>query len=442
MASLSSAGIGSGLDVASLVAQLVAAERQPADARLAAAESKANLKISALGTLRAVMAGLQTASAALSGGALGRLAAQSSHTELFTASAGDTVAGRYSVEVVALAQPHKLVTGAYASADTALGAGSVEIGVGSESFTVGLTEGADTLAHLRDAINAAPGNRGVSAILVNEAGGTRLLLTAERAGSGSSLSVTSPLLAFGEKQAAQDAHVRIEGYDHYADGNTISGAIDGLTLTLLKAEPGTIAQLDVAADSAGATSAIEDFVRAYNTAIAAISTLTRYDAGKREAAALTGDALARSSAATLRGILGGAVDAGDGFGHLSEIGITSGADGTLKLDNAKLSAALQTDAASVQQLFAGPGGYASRLDTALDVFLDSEGQIAAKQAALTAQIDGIDRQQAQLDERMARLTLRYRAQFTALDTLIAQMNSTSSYLSQQLAGLSNLNGKG
>ncbi len=443
MASISSAGIGSGLDVSGLVSQLVAAERQPADTRLATAESKANAQISALGTFRAVLSGLQTAINDLkSGGAIAKLTTTSSNTALFSASAssGSAVAGSYSVEVMALAQPHKLVTAPMASADSVIGNGDVEIAVGGQSFTVTLEEGANTLADLRSAINGASGNTGVTATLVNEAGGTRLLLTSTKSGAASSITVTSAVLSMTEKQAALDAHIRIEGYDHYSASNSITGAVDGLTLNLIKAEPGTVASVNVAADSQSASTAVESFVKAYNTAIAAMSTLTRYDAEKRQGAALVGDALLRGTAQELRNIIGSTVAGAGAYGYLSEIGITTSTDGTLKLDSSKLSEAIASDRGAVQALFSGADGYATRLTAVLDRALGTDGRIAAKDTALKAQIKGIDQQQEQLDERMARLEIRYRTQFSALDTLIAQMNATSSYLTQQLEGLKNLNG--
>lgn len=441
MASISSAGIGSGLEVSSLVSQLVAAERQNADTRLSGAESKVNAQISALGTFRAVMANLQTAANDLkSSGSLAKLSASSGNTALFGASAGTgAVAGSYSVEVVALAQAHKLVSAPFANSSTALPNGDVEIQVGDESFTVTLSDGENSLAALRDKINAAADNAGVVATLVNETGGTRLLLSATKPGTESAISVTSGSISFTEKQAAQDAHVRVEGYDHYASSNSISGVIDGLTISLVKAEPGTVATLTVTADDKTATTAVESFVRAYNTAIAAISTLTRYDPAKREGAALAGDALARGMAQQLRGVIGSTVSGAGGFGYLSEIGITTNTDGTLKLDSSKLSTALTSDRSSVQKLFGGSDGYATRLSTMLETALDTDGRIATKDTALKAQLTAIDKQQEALNERMDRLTKRYTTQFGALDTLIAKMKSTSDYLTQQLAALSNNN---
>lgn len=437
MASISSAGIGSGLQVASLVAQLVAAEREGADTRLARAENKLTTQISALGTFRGALAGLQSAVNALkSDGALGKLAATSSKPELFTASSsGSNGAGSYDIEVVSLARAHKLASAPLAGADTGLGAGDVEITVGDKSFSVTLTPEANTLADLRDAINKATDNKGVTATLVNEAGGTRLLLTSRTTGTESQIAVTSSLLTFTEKQAAADAHIRVEGYDHYAQTNEITGAIDGVTLNLLKAEEGTVASLDIAVDTKAATAAIEAFVKSYNAFVAVSTSLTKYDATKKEAQPLAGDATVRGAAQNLRGLLGSTVSGAGEFSFLSEIGIKTGTDGALTLDSAKLAEALAKDRGAVQRLFGGSDGYATRLSRSIDALLDSEGQIKAKDDALKAQQKLIDQQQELLDERMARLETRYRAQFVALDSLMARMSSTSNYLTQQLAGL-------
>jgi flagellar hook-associated protein 2 len=436
MASISSAGIGSGLQVASLVAQLVAAEREGADTRLAKAESKVNTQLSALGTFRGALAGLQSAVNALKAdGALSKLAATSSKPELFTASSSGASPGNYDIEVVSLARSHKMVSAAFGSAQTALGEGSAEITVGDKSFTVTLGPDANTLADLRDAINEATDNKGVTATLVNEAGGTRLLLTSRTTGTESQISIDSSLAAFTEKQAAADAHIRVEGYDHYAQTNSVTGAIDGVTLTLLKAEEGTVATLDVAVDTKAATAAIETFVKSYNAFMAISGSLSKYDASRKEAQPLAGDATVRGAVQSLRGMMGNTVSGAGDFSFLSEIGIKTAVDGSLTLDSAKLAEALSQDREGVQQLFGGPQGYATRLSGTIDALLKSDGQIKAKDDALKAQQKDIDKQQEALDERMARLANRYRAQFTSLDSLMAQMGSTSNYLTQQLANL-------
>ncbi len=438
MASISSAGIGSGLDVNSLVAQLVAAERTPSATRLSTAQSKINVQISAFGSFKGVLSGLKSTLDALkSDGAVAALKATSSDEAVFTASAtADAAPGSYDIEVVSLATASKQVSAAYAGGPTtALGAGDVQISVGANAFTVSLTSGSDSLADLRDAINNAADNTGVTATLVNETNGTRLLLTSNETGTDHAVSVSSSLITLTDKQVPTDAHVRVEGYDVYSQSNSITDAIDGVTLDLESASPGTTLSLDVAIDSDAASKAIDAFVKAYNNTVQIIGSLTKYDTTTGTAAALTGDSTVRGASQQLRTILGSTVATNDTFTYLSEIGITTETDGTLKLDSAKLSEALATDRSAVAALFSGEDGYATRLSDMLEGYVGTDGQIEAKTDGLSDRLDDIKDQQEALDRRMAAVEARYLKQFTALDTLISQMQSTSSYLSQQLASL-------
>jgi flagellar hook-associated protein 2 len=440
MATISSLGVGSGLDIASLVSQLVAAERAPAQGRISTAQSRANLQLSAIGTFKGALSDVKAKLEALQTGALATLKAQSTKPEAFTAStSANAAAGSYDVEVVALAQSHKLASAAYADgAGSVLGNGDVEISVGGEAFTVTLTDGANTLADLLRMINEAAGNTGVTATLVNETGGTRLLLTSTQTGSTQQISVNGAGLSFTERQAASDAHVRIEGYDHYSASNTVSDAIDGVTLKLVAAEPGTTLQLNVAYDADAASKAITAFVNSYNAAINVINSLTRYDADKRQASPLTGDITVRGAMQSLRSIMAGGTESGS-LRFLSDLGITTQTDGSLKLDSTRLTAALDSDRAGVAAMFKGDNSLAARMVGVIDGIVGDNGQVEARTDSLQARLKDLARQQEQLDVRMERVETRYRSQFTSLDTLIAQMNTTSSFLTQQLANLANLN---
>lgn len=437
MATISSLGVGSGLDIASLVSQLVAAERAPAQNRISTSQSQINVQLSAIGTFKGALSDVRSKLEALQTGALATLKASSTKPETFTASAsGSAVAGEYGIEVVTLARAHKLVSGAHADgAGTVLANGDVGISVGGESFTVTLGDGNNTLADLQRMINAATDNTGVTATLVNEVGGTRLLLTSTTTGTDRQISVSG--MAFSEQQAATDAHLRIEGFDHYSGSNTVTDAIDGVTLKLVAAEPGVSHTLGVAYDADAASKAITAFVNSYNAAVNTISSLTRYDADKRQASALSGDSTVRGAMQALRGVFGEGNDGG-ALRFLSDIGIATQTDGTLKLDATALGDALAADRGAVAALLAGEGGYAERLTAVLDGIVGDDGQVTARTDSLQTRLKDLGRQQDALDLRMERVETRYRTQFTALDTLIAQMNSTSSYLTQQLASLANL----
>ncbi|WP_020649839.1 flagellar filament capping protein FliD [Solimonas variicoloris] len=437
---ITSAGVGSGLDIESLITKLVSAERSPTETRLTTKRSVFNTQLSAVGTFKSVLSTLQTKLAALkSGGELMTLSATSSDTDILGVSTSSTATrGNYQVEVQSLAKSHKLASSAFAGADATLGAGEVTIGVAGKSFKVTLGDTQNTLVDLKNAINKATDNTGVTATLISESGGTRLVLSSNETGAANAITVSSSLLGFTEQQAAQDAHVRIDGYDVYSASNSVSDAIDGVTLKLQKAEPGTTLSLDVALDTDAAAKTVQSFVNAYNAAIGTMASLTRYDAGTKTAAVLNGDAMVRGAAGTLRGILAGAGASNGSYQYLAQIGITAKADGTLEVDSEKLSDALADDSAAVQKLFAGDGGYATRLDAAIEKIVGDDGQVEARNDALQARLDTISDQLDGLDARMVKVEARYRQQYTSLDALLASMQSTSSYLSQQLSALSKL----
>jgi flagellar hook-associated protein 2 len=441
MASITSSGAVSGLDVASLVAQLVAAERAPADTRLTKAQSLAQTRISALGSLKSALASLQTAAQALKGGgAIAIPAVSSSQDTLFTATATAAAArGSFSVEVVALAQSSKLVSGAYTNADTSLGNGTVDITMGSKTFTVTLADGANSLGALRTAINNASDNPGVTATLVTESGGTHLLLTGNQTGAANGVSLSSSLLALTQTQAAGDAHVRVEGYDVYSASNQVSGAIGGVTLNLLKAEVGTTGTLTLSADNSAASKAIQEFVTRYNATVTTINALTRYDVDKKQAATLTGDGAAREAMASLRSVIGGTVAGAGSYAYLSQLGIKTGSDGTLSVDSAKLAEALAKDSAGVAKLFGGDNGFATRLDATIEGLIADNGRIDAQTDGLNARLKDIGHQRDALELRMTQVQARLLKQFTALDSLLTRMRTTSDFLTQQLSALSGSN---
>ncbi|MGH8447018.1 MAG: flagellar filament capping protein FliD, partial [Solimonas sp.] len=365
MTTITNAGVGSGLDLETLITKLVSAERTPTQTRLTQKGTALSAQLSAVGTFKSVLSSLQDKLAALkTGGTLATLTAPSSDTASFTASTTDTATrGSYGIEVVGLAQAHKLASAAYSGATASVGSGDVAISVGGKSFTVNLTDSANSLADLKNAINNSANNSGVTATLITESGGTRLMLTSNETGTDKAIAVASSLVSFTEKQPALDAHVRVDGYDVYSGSNTVTDAIDGVTLNLVKADAGTTKTLTVALDNSAAKSAIQSFVTAYNTAITTMATLTRYDVTTKTAATLNGDSMVRGAQSALRNIVGGQVSGAGSYQYLSQLGITANPDGTLKLDSDKLSTALATDSASVQKLFGGDQALVAQFNT-------------------------------------------------------------------------------
>lgn len=432
------------LDVPTMVAQLVAADRMQADARLDRGESQVNAKLSAIGLLRSAFSALGTAVAALSSkdAAQARKAILPAEANFAASAAPGAAAGRYRIEVEALATAQKLASGAFA-ADAAVGTGRLTIAAGETTLTVDIDAGHATLADIRDAINAKAGGKTVAASIVTGDDGAHLVLNAVDTGSAGALTVAAsggdgglaalahdPQAGGGlsELVAATDARVKVDGFERTASGNTLADVISGVSLTLTKAEPGVTRELVVSADGSAQRGAAKSFVGAYNAAMSAIANTTAYNATTKAAAALNGDAMVRNTARELRETLS------DSVVDLKALGIAINKDGTLKLDDAAFDAGLAKDPAAAARLFGGdPASLSGRLDATLDRLVDPDGLLDGRKASLDARSKSLASQRDALDFRMSQAEARYRTQFTALDTLLTSLQGSSDFLTQQLA---------
>ncbi|MEZ5615756.1 MAG: flagellar filament capping protein FliD [Rhodocyclaceae bacterium] len=385
---LSSPGIGSGLDINGLVSQLMALEQRPLSL-LNTKEARLQAQLSAYGSLKGALSSFQNSVAALATPArFTAVKASVADKTVLTASAASTASpGSYSIEVQTLAQAQKLKSEAFATTDASIGSGTLTIQFGTYSGgsftlnpdksarTITLASGQSSLAGVRDAINAA--DAGVRASIINDGSGNRLVIASEDAGLANALKIsvsdddgndidnsglsrlvydasTGGTANLSETVAAQNATLVIDGIAVSKSSNTISDAIEGVTLSLLE-EGGTTA-LTVARDVAGTQAAVESFVKAYNDLNKTLTDLSKYDAANKQASILTGDATVRSVQGQLRGIFNTTLStAGGGLTALADIGVTFQTDGTLKLDSSKLTTALNDGAKDVSTLFAAVG---------------------------------------------------------------------------------------
>lgn len=367
MAGISSPGIGSGLDIRSLVDSLVRAEGEPAVNRLNRQEAKLQAQLSALGSVKSALSSFKSALAKLTDiGSFQKRSVTSSNEELFSVSvAGKPVAGSYDIEVEQLAQTHKLASAALAEASSAVGKGVLTFQFGdparpAQSITI--DDSNDSLTGLRDAVNAA--NIGVRASIIKGDAGFQLVFSAENAGTDNSLLISaeedplSPGLNdfvqnLTETSAARDAIIHVDGIKVSSATNTITDAIAGVSINLKKAEAGTTASLNVKQDKSSATSAVEGFVNAFNSLVGTVNQLSGYDAETRQAGVLIGDSTLRSVMGQIRSTLGNPVGNPDSpFRALVDLGIQTEIDGTLSLDKSKLTAALESNFDDVGKLFA------------------------------------------------------------------------------------------
>lgn len=453
-------GIGSGLDISGLVSQLVAADRAPQNARLNTLESVTKFKLSGLGTVKSAFDGLKTAldnlqkvdalgartvtSAALSL-ASGAPATGTADSVLTPTAGRNTPVGSYQVEVLELATAHKML-GAGTEVGTKFGAGTLRVAIGDQSVDIAVKADA-TLADIRGAINEAAGKHGVQAALLTSDAGHHLSLGSAKTGAANAITIEvvdggnalqGLIGGLSQQTAAADARVSIDGLVTTSPTNTIKDAVPGMSLVLKQA--GT-SRVDVSADPAGSRAAVDNFVKAYNAALKSIGTATSYNAEAKTPSSLTGDAQMRGAASQLRNVMN------DLLGGLAEQGLdaktlglqTQGypnPDGTLVLDATKFNDAMAANSAKVISAFTGESGLAAKLNEVVKGYVGTDGALTLRTKGLNDQLKDVTRQREALDVRMEAAAKRYKTQFVALDSLMAQMTSTSSALAQQLSTLS------
>lgn len=386
---ISSAGIGSGLDVNSLVTKLMSVERQP-ETLMDNKTADFKAKLSAYGQVSSALASLQSAAGNLASLPLLRGASATvGDSSLASASAvPGAAAGSYSLEVQKLAQSQSLASAPYASTLTSVGTGTLTIAFGAysggaftadaskPSSTITIAAGQDSLTAVRDSINAA--KAGVTASIVNDGTGQRLVLASQYTGASGAMRVTvsdtdldntdaSGLSALAydastggtanltQSNAAQDAKAVVNGITVTSATNTLSGAIEGVTLNLAKAAPGTTTSVTVARNTAAAASAVQSFVTAYNATNSTLSSLSAYNADTKTGAVLQGDSTIRSLQARLRSALSATVANATGYASLSEVGIAFQKDGSLVVNSSKLNAALSDPSKDAAGVFAAVG---------------------------------------------------------------------------------------
>lgn len=480
MTAVTSLGVGSGLDLQGMLTKLMAVEQQPITA-LQTKQASYQSRISALGTLASSLTALQTAAAALTP-ATGQTAAEkfvaysasvSDATIASATAAKGAVAGSYSLEIANLAVAQRLVSPAssFTSNTTAIDAsGTLKIEFGK--FTAATTTPAaaatytpdsardlsitvaagSSLADISNAINAANGD--VTSTIVTGTNGPQLVLTSKQSGSDNvmrlsgltgtdagnfnfdpeiaSPSTLSETAAGG--QVAVNANFTLNGIAATSSTNTVTGALDGVTLNLTKTNVGSPTTVTVSQNTTSSlTTALQAFVKAYNDANSSMGSLGTYNSSTKFSGPLQGDASLRTAQTQVRALLFNTSAGGSSpYQRLSDIGVSVAKDGSLSLDTSKLNKAVTADYASVSALV---GKVGAAYNTTLEGIAGKQGSLVASTDSTTRMIKALTDRQATLTARLTQIEANYRKQFTALDSMVSSMNSTSTYLTQQLANL-------
>lgn len=443
-------GVGSGIDIESLVTQLVAAEGQPASLRFAQKEADYLADLSAIGSLKSALSTLQNSAKGLQEAAdfLTR-SAVSSDDKRFTATADSSAApGVYEIEITQLAQAARVRSDDFTSASENIGTGTLDISLGPDSFSLTIDSSTQSLEGIRDAVNNADNNPGIMASIINVDSGTQLVFSSDKIGAENAIIVVATddngadgfdlarlsTANLTTLQPAQDAIILIDQQQVTKNSNNFSDVIAGVSFALNKAEVGETTKLTVGLDQSSVKSRVAGFVSAYNKAVQTVKQLGAFDVDSGASGQLQGDGGLRSIENVLRRVISDPV-AGLDFGTLAEIGITTDSSGSLVIDDAGLEKALNNDFTAVSQLFTNEGGLASRIDDALDRYVSSDGILTSRSDGLETRIDTIADDRQRLEARLVVIEARYRSQFTALDGLVSQLQSTGNFLTQQLANL-------
>jgi len=437
------AGLGSsGLDVNTLVSQLVSAERAPMEQRIARAESSNLSKSSAVSTLRNSLSSLQTALSGLKTvEALVSKRATSSDTAVLKATVTNAaVPANYSIEVTQLATAQRRSSAEQAGGSSAtVGSGDLVFNQNGQSFTVAVAEGT-TLSGLRDAINSATGNTGVQASVLTTSTGARLMITATKTGASNAVTMSANNAAngfdtfvngFADTVSAQDAAIKIDGITVTSATNTLAGTLSGVTLELVAAKPGTTLSLGVSNDLSAIKAQINRFVNEYNAFQTQAAKLRAYDPKTRIGGPLLGDATLRTIEGTLRNeITGKTASASSSFNMLGAIGIRLGADGKLTVNDTQLTTALNTNLDEVAKMFTASDGFAALVDKVIKSQIDSSGALTQRSNGLDEEKKRLTKDREVMEARLATIQKRYQAQFINLDKMLSEMQGTSSYVAK------------
>ncbi|END6715463.1 flagellar filament capping protein FliD [Escherichia albertii] len=458
MASISSLGVGSGLDLSSILDSLTAAQKATLTP-ISNQQSSFTAKLSAYSTLKSALTTFQTANTALSKADLFSATSTTSSTTAFSAiTAGNAIAGKYTISVTHLAQAQTLTTSttrddtktAIAASDSKL---TIQQGGNKDPITIDISAANSSLSAIRDAINNA--KAGVSASIINVGNSEyRLSVTSNDTGLDNAMTLSvsgddtlQSFMSYGANSngmevsvVAQNAQLTVNNVAIENSSNTISDALENITLNLNDVTTGN-QTLTITQDTAKAQSAIKDWVNAYNSLIDNFSSLTKYtavDAGSDSQSsgngALPGDSTLRTIQTQLKSMLSNTVSSSN-YKTLAQMGITTDpSNGKLELDADKLTAALKKDASGVGALIVGDGkktGITTTIGTNLTSWLSTTGIIKAATDGVSKTLNKLTKDYNAASDRIDAQVARYKEQFTQLDVLMTSLNSTSSYLTQQ-----------
>lgn len=445
---ITASGIGSGIDINGLVEQLVAAERSGPEQLLNNREFELESELSAIGQVKSSMSTfLESLESLSSPAAFLVYSGNSSDSDVATISANETArGGSFNLIVSSLASNYKTSSDGFADSDTTeVGTGDITIANGNgDSFTLSFAgSGDNTLSAIRDAINNSEDNFGVTATILNVddgLGGTesKLILSADDSGTSNALTISADagIAALDSSNMTDigvvtNASVTIDGQTITSASNTLSNVISGITIEL---EAEGSSTLTVSSDLDGVVENVQSFIESFNAMQGVFNATSSYNDGNP--GPLFSDATVRGIQSSISDTIASTIGSAAGsYNNLASIGITTTENGSLKLDTEYLKNVLADDFNAVSNVFTADDGIAAQFSVPLEEYTKFSGLLDNKRDSLNDRMSLIDTSRDNLDYRLFKLEQRLSAQFIAMDLLVQNLNSTGSFLTQQLDNL-------
>lgn len=450
MASSTISGPGSGYDTQAIVKALVGAEKAPKQAQITDQQKDTTIKLSAVGTVKSSLESYRSAIAKLNNvAAFNGLAATSSEDKNIKVTLGDGASsGKYVVVVNELATASKVTSkvfegGASGKANATDEVQTLTINQGDKSYDV-LVPGGATLQQVRESINTQLSAQGISANVLTDVNGGRLVIGSNTTGVDTDITLSGDsdlVQGYDKGQPAQNAKYSIDGIAMESTSNKVTSAISGVTLELLAKDKDKPVTVNVASNTDTLKTSVQSFVTAYNALMTSINTQTKVtatgDSATTTAGALTGDASMRQLVNNLRSELVNSSGSGS-MSSLAQMGITTDLKtGLLSLDDKTWDKAVVKGAGDIAKMFTGDTGLVARMTKATETYVGSTGTLATRVTDLNTKLTDLTTQQAELDRRMESLQKTLTAKYTAMDTMIAQINASSSSIMTTLNSLNN-----
>jgi flagellar hook-associated protein 2 len=451
MATISSPGIGSGLDVSSIITQLMAIERQPLK-QLETAETKIQSQISEVGKIKSALSKFRDVAAKLASTDFWKQTTGTSSSSAVGVTTSSTASpASFEVEVSALAKAQAIASPAVASSSTTLGTGTLTIqrAGGGDPFNIAI-DGTDTLAAIRDKINAA--GAGVTASILTDSSGARLMMRANATGTDNAFTTTvsgtgldgltfdAGTQTGGATRAQQASNLAatVNNLPVSSSSNTLTDVLDGVTLTLSAETAGPVT-INVAADTEALKKTLTEFGTAYTELAKLIVTDTKYDAASKKAGPLQGDSAIVGLQNRLRSMLGASSGASTAFSRLSDVGFEMQQDGSLTVNSTKLDKAI-ANLSELKALFSNSSltdanldGFGKRFRVVASDILGIDGALTSRTTGLNDKLTRNQKSQDRMEERLAQTQARLEKQYSALDAKLGALNGLSSYVTAQVA---------